>query len=710
MILYRAGRKYFLKVDHDKKDGGVAPSGGKKPHPAVNSIFWKQLLKLLRISIPSVFSKEFGLLALHTGSLVSRTFLSIYVAQLDGRIVKSIVERDMKRFLALITSWLMVAIPATFINSLIRYLECKLALAIRTRLVDYAYALYFRDQTYYRVSNLDGRLTNPDHSLTEDLQAFSAAVAHIYSHVSKPVLDLVLMTVALARISRKRGENSPYPGIIGLSAVAVTATVLRLVAPPFGKLVAEQANRNGWLRHVHSRLITNAEEVAFYGGHEIEHGLLRGSFAALAEQMDLIFRKKLWFIMLEQWFMKYIWGMSGRVIVAWPFLSGRAKENDGSISERTQAYTTSKNLLVSSADAWERIMTSYKEITELAGYTARVSEMLHVFEEVQKGHYEMGATVKEDKGESKRVSNPETPPTKLTPTLEESPSDEHQVEEDPRPRPLGEGQVVESEDTILLENVPIITPNRDVVVKDLSFQVHPGMHLLITGPNGCGKSSLFRILCGLWPIHGGRLTKPPPSTMFYIPQRPYMSLGSLRDQVTYPDTPDQMTEKGITNEDLENILETVHLNYIVKRHGGWDAVRDWKDVLSGGEKQRMGMARIFYHKPKFALLDECTSAVSIDVQGSMFQAAKDRGITLLTISHRPTLWKFHTHLLQFNDEGWRMEALDTAMRLTLNEEKQQLEAQLAGIPQKQQRLRELCSILGESSVHVSDATETTELA
>ena len=241
----------------------------KKKAPAVDKVFLKQLLKLIKIAIPSVISKEFAVLLVHTCSLVARTFLSIYVAHLDGHLVKAIVDRNLYAFLQNCFKWVLLAVPATFINSLLRYLECKLALAIRTRLVNYAYSLYFKNQTYYRVSNLDGRLANPDHSLTEDMQAFSSAVTHIYSHISKPLLDVLLMSNAVRLVAKRQGEKSPYPGIIGFSTIFATGWFLKVCSPPFGKLVAEEARRNAHLRYIHSRLITNAEEVAFYDGHKV---------------------------------------------------------------------------------------------------------------------------------------------------------------------------------------------------------------------------------------------------------------------------------------------------------------------------------------------------------------------------------------------------------------------------------------------------------
>ena len=258
-------------VQQSREGSPTKDDSKKKNSVAVNKQFFKELRHLLRIIIPSIWCKEFGILTFHTLTLVVRTFLSIYVAILEGRIVKSIVRRDLGQFAYRISMWLAMGLPATFTNSLIRYLESELALVCRTRLVNHAYKLYFRNQTYYRVSNLDGRLTNVDQCLTEDINMFTSSLAHLYSHLTKPVLDVVLMSATLHNLASSKGANSKVPSILASVVVIITARLLRYFSPKFGKLVAEEADRKGYLRYVHSRIIANAEEIAFYDGHKVEY-------------------------------------------------------------------------------------------------------------------------------------------------------------------------------------------------------------------------------------------------------------------------------------------------------------------------------------------------------------------------------------------------------------------------------------------------------
>lgn len=156
-------RKNNVNINNNLVRKNVQPQNGLKTSlskrqrlrntiPALNLQFILQFIKLVRIMIPNVFCTEIGLLGGHTTFLFLRTFLSIYVANLEGAIVKYIVRKEPKNFIKQLMKWFAVAIPATFINSMIKYLESKIALSFRTRLVDHSYKLYFKNQSYYRVS------------------------------------------------------------------------------------------------------------------------------------------------------------------------------------------------------------------------------------------------------------------------------------------------------------------------------------------------------------------------------------------------------------------------------------------------------------------------------------------------------------------------------------------------------------------------------
>ncbi|TPX10617.1 uncharacterized protein E0L32_008503 [Thyridium curvatum] len=646
----RSGTTSTTGADQEDEAAGDAAKGGGKRRKKVelNREFFRSLLRLLRIVVPGWRSHETRLLISHSFFLVIRTLISLKVAEMDGAIVKSLVKGNGKEFLMRIIWWMLIAIPATFTNSM-----AELSLKYRTRLTQYIHDKYLSQLTFYGISALDDRIKNPDQLIAVDVAKFSNSLAELYSNLAKPILDMTIYTWSLSK--SVGGEGVVFMSLL----VQLSANVMRALTPPFGKYVADEARLEGEFRFQHSRLIDHSEEVALYAGHEAEKDTLDKGYFTLIKHVNYILRRRFYHGFMEDFVIKYFWGALGLLLCSVPVfvkLPGQVSMNMG---DRTESFVTNRRMLLSASDAFGRIMFSYREIMELAGYTSRVASLLNVMDDIQAGHFE-----------KKLVSSSGT--------------------EDNEAVLKGRGKVVESRDIKFID-VPIISPNGDVLVKALSFSLKQGDHLLVVGPNGCGKSSLFRILGGLWPVYGGTVYKPPFTDIFYIPQRPYLSRGSLRQQITYPDGLRTVRAKGVTDAELLDMLKILNLEHLVDMYPeGWDAEAEWRDVLSGGVQQRVAMARLFYHKPRYAILDECTSSVTLEMEKVMYDNAKSLGVTLMTVSHRRSLWKYHSHILQFDGQGnYVFTKLDADRRLRLEDEKEDLEVRLRQVPELERRMEEL---------------------
>ncbi|KAI8630788.1 ABC transporter transmembrane region 2-domain-containing protein [Xylariaceae sp. FL1651] len=621
----------------------------------LNREFFRSLLRLLKIVIPGAASPEARLLISHSFFLVVRTIISLKVAEMDGAIVKALVKGNGKEFLTRIVWWMLIAVPATFTNSMLSYHQAELSLKYRTRLTQYIHDKYLSKLTFYGISALDDRIKNPDQVISVDVAKFSNSLAELYSNLAKPILDMTIYTWSLSK--SVGGEGVVFMSLL----VQLSANVMRALTPPFGKYVADEARLEGEFRFQHSRLIDHSEEVALYHGHEAEKDTLDKGYFTLIKHVNYILRRRFYHGIMEDFVIKYFWGALGLMLCSVPVffkLPGQLSDVV-SMGDRTETFVTNRRMLLGASDAFGRVMFSYREIMELAGYTSRVASLLEVMDDIQAGHFE-----------KKLVSS--------------SGTKEHEAVL------KGRGKVVESKD-IEFVNVPIISPNGDVLVKALSFSLKQGDHLLVVGPNGCGKSSLFRILGGLWPVYGGTVYKPPFADIFYIPQRPYLSRGSLRQQITYPDSLRAVRGRGVTDAELLDILKILSLEHLVDLYPeGWDAEAEWRDVLSGGLQQRVAMARLFYHKPRYAILDECTSSVTLETEKVMYDNAKALGITLMTVSHRRSLWKYHSKILQFDGQGnFVFTKLDAEKRLQLEDEKEDLEVLLRQVPEIERRIGEL---------------------
>lgn len=315
----------------------------------LNRDFFKNLLRLLKICIPGWKSKEFRLLISHSVFLVLRTMISLYVAELDGRLVSSLVRGKGKDFLWGLVWWMTVAVPATFTNSMVSvsrtlkvchhhsshrqlsYHQCKLSLQYRTRLTNYVHSKYLSQMTFYTLSALDDRIKNADQLITVDVAKFANSLAELYSNLAKPVLDMIVYNYSLSR--SVGGEGLFFMSLL----VQLSANVMRALTPPFGKYVADEARLEGEFRFQHSRLIDYSEEVALYHGHEAEKDTLDKGYFTLIKHVNRILRRRFYHGIMEDFVIKYFWGALGLLLCSVPVFFKVPGAGAGSMGDRTES-------------------------------------------------------------------------------------------------------------------------------------------------------------------------------------------------------------------------------------------------------------------------------------------------------------------------------------------------------------------------------------
>ena len=173
---------------------------------------------------------------------------------------------------------------------------------------------------------------------------------------------------------------------------------------------------------------------------------------------------------------------------------------------------------------------------------------------------------------------------------------------------------------------------------------------MITGESGSGKSSLLRMIAGLWDAGSGTIVRPPLQDLLFLPQHAYMILGSLRGQLCYPNL-----ERSVSDDELRDCLRRVNLPDLVDRCGGFDADLDFEKILSVGERQRLAFARVLLHRPRYVLLDEATSALDRQNEAKLYDLLTANSTTFVSVSHHPALVKYHAQVLELTgDGGWRL--------------------------------------------------------
>jgi len=529
-----------------------------------------------------------GLLAIVLLLLLTVNGLNVGISFIWRFIDTALAGKDASTFWRYIALYAGIMVVGTPIVVFYQYLQQKLGLAWREWLTQNLLHKYFQHRAYYNINASEG-IDNPDQRLAEDVKAFTSNSLSLLLVVLGAVITLISFTGVLWSISSMLSSVLLLYAVVGTVLTVVIGR--RLVEINFNQLKREADFRYG-LVHIRD----NAESIAFYRGEGQEAAQVGRRFMEAVRNFDLLIgwqRNLDFFTTGYNFFVRVL----PYLVVAPIYLAGRT--DFGTITQAAIAFSQIFSAL-------SIVVTRFEQLTAFAASIHRLADFVDQLD-VSTTQRQEASTI----------------------------------------------DVVVDETRLALQRVTLQTPKaQKTLVHELSVAVQPGEGLLIVGQSGSGKSSLLRAIAGLWHTGTGCIVRPPLEAMFFLPQRPYMILGSLRDQLVYPNLRSDLSEAT-----LRAALTQVNLADLPERLGGFEAVLDWADVLSLGEQQRLAFARLWLSQPRYAMLDEATSALDVANEERLYQQLQTTGMTFISVGHRPSLVKYHHHVLELvGDTTWRLYA------------------------------------------------------
>ena len=476
------------------------------------------------------------------------------------------------------------------------YLQQMLQIEWRTWLNEHFLGDWLKDRAYYRLQLLDRGVDNPDQRIAEDLRLFVDTTLDLSLGLLSSLVMLVSFTVILWELSGDFTIGGvSIPGFmfwVALVYTGIGSWLTYKIGRPLVKLNFNQQRFEADYRYALVRLRENSEGVALYKGEELELGNFRDRFRHVVDNWWGIMRTR----KQLNWFVSFFFQFS----VPFPYLVAAPRYFAGAVGmgyifQVGNSFTNVRSSLWWFIDAY----------TQLAAWKATIDRL-----------------------------------TSFTDSLEHV-----KVEA----RDLGGERPEVAGETIGIEALQLALPQGKPLLASTSIQFRPGEDVLVTGPSGAGKSTFFRALAGIWPYWKGRVRLPQGARLLFLPQKPYLPIGSLKRAVTYPGD-----AAGLSDAEIADVLRAVGLAQLAN---DLERVENWAQVLSGGEQQRLAFARALLNKPDWLFLDEATASLPEDAQEALYRLLKERlpQATLVSIGHRASLRGYHER--QYAWQGERLAAV-----------------------------------------------------